>query len=186
MYWQTFSVVPRQSIGPPSVTMFEAGTRMTSPNQTRGNRGRVTSPSAASAKAMPQSHSRGLLDTSVVIGFDFLDLSVLPEEAAVSAITIAELSSGPSAATTQAEQSARQDRLQRVEAGFDALPFDSRAARAFGRIAPVLRAAGRKPRGANLADYLIAATALAHDLPLYTLDHDDIAPLTELIEIVAV
>ena len=135
---------------------------------------------------MPHSHSRGLLDTSVVIGFDFLDVSVLPEESAVSAITIAELSSGPSAATTQAEQSARQDRLQRVEAAFDALAFDSQAARAFGRIAPVLRSSGRKPRGANLADYLIAATALAHDLPLYTLDHGDVTPLSKLIEIVAV
>jgi len=135
---------------------------------------------------MPTTNSRGLLDTSVVIGFDFIDMTMLPSESAVSSITIAELSSGPSAATTQAEQSARQDRLQRVEAGFDALPFDSHAARAFGRIAPVLRSSGRKPRGANLADYLIAATALAHDLPLYTLDYDDIAPLNGLIEIVAV
>jgi len=135
---------------------------------------------------MPTAHSRGLLDTSVVIGFDFLDVGMLPDESAVSAITIAELSSGPSAATTQAEQSARQDRLQRVEAGFDALPFDARAARAFGRIAPVLRSSGRKPRGANMADYLIVATALAHDLPLYTLDSDDISPLGGLIEIVAI
>jgi predicted nucleic acid-binding protein len=81
-------------------------------------------------------------------------------------------------------QSARQDRLQRVESAFEALLFDSNSARAFGRLAPILRASGRKPRGANLADYLIAATALAHDLPLYTLDGDDFAPLAGLVEIV--
>jgi len=79
-----------------------------------------------------------------------------------------------------------QDRLQRVEAAFSALPFDSQAARAFGRIAPELRSAGRKPRGANLADYLIAATALSHDLPLYTLDPENVAPLANLIEIVPI
>lgn len=133
---------------------------------------------------MGADHERALLDTSVVIGFDFSDVELLPEECAISAITLAELSAGPSATASQAVRSARQDRLQRVEAAFSPLPFDAQAARAFGRIAPELRSAGRKPRGANLADYLIAATALARDLPLYTFDAGDIAPLSQLIEIV--
>ena len=131
-------------------------------------------------------HERALLDTSVVIGFDFAQVELLPGECAISALTLAELSSGPSAATNEAVRAARQDRLQRVEAAFSALPFDSQAARAFGRIAPELRSAGRKPRGANLADYLIAATALSHDLPLYTLDPEDVAPLANLIEIIPI
>lgn len=133
---------------------------------------------------MSAPHVRGLLDTSVIIGLELLDRESLPDECAVSAITIAELSSGPSAATTTEQQAARQDRLQRTEAGFAAIPFDSQAARAFGRMAPALRAAGRKPRGANLADYLIAATALARDLPLYTLDPEDLSPLAGMVEVV--
>ena len=80
----------------------------------------------------------------------------------------------------------RQDKLQRIEATFDPLPFDARAARAFGRIAPTLRAAGRKPRGASIADYMIAATALANNLPLFTLDFEDVKPLQGLIEVVPV
>ncbi len=46
--------------------------------------------------------------------------------------------------------------------------------------------AGRKPRGARAVDLLIAATALAADLPLYTRHDDDFRALDDLIEVVVV
>src|SRR3954463_591325 len=86
-------------------------------------------------------HQQGLIDTSVVIDLEHLDPDQLPRELAVSALTMAELAAGPHATTDSAERAARQDRLQRAEATFDPLPFDSAAARAYGRI---YAAMGRK------------------------------------------
>lgn len=45
---------------------------------------------------------------------------------------------------------------------------------------------GRKPRGARAVDLMIAATALAHGLPLYTRNAKDLQGLDDLIEIVDV
>ena len=92
---------------------------------------------------------QGLLDTSVVIDLDQLDPSKLPVEVAVSAVTMAELAAGPHAASDADERGRRQDRLQRAEAAFDPLPFDSEAARAYGRVYAAVAAAGRKARGAK-------------------------------------
>lgn len=129
-------------------------------------------------------HQRGLLDTSVVIDLDRLDPSLLPAEVAVSAITMAELAAGPHATSDPEERGRRQDRLQRSEAAFDPLPFNGDAARAYGRIFASIMAAGRKARGARAVDLLIAATALASGLPLYTRHGADFAGLDDLIEIV--
>ena len=114
----------------------------------------------------------GLLDTSEVLLLSTIDdPSVLPEFPLVSAVTLAELSVGPLVARDDAERAARQAVLQQVEADFDAIPFDDRAARAFGRVAATLRAAGRRAR-ARSYDAMIAAIAVAHDLPLYTANPD--------------
>jgi predicted nucleic acid-binding protein len=129
---------------------------------------------------------QGLLDTSVVIDLDRLDPSKLPIEVAVSAITMAELAAGPHAASDADERGRRQDRLQRAEAAFDPLPFDSEAARAYGRIYAAVTAAGRKARGARAVDLLIAATACASDLPLYTRNGADFEALEDLIDVVVV
>ena len=126
---------------------------------------------------------RGLLDTSVVIDLDELDPSRLPVEVAVSAITMAELAAGPHATTDVDARGRRQDRLQRAEAAFDPLPFDGDAARAYGRIFAAVVAAGRKARGARAVDLLIAATALAAGLPLYTRNAADFVGLDGLVEI---
>jgi len=126
---------------------------------------------------------RGLLDTSVVIDLDRLDPSGLPLEVAVSAITMAELAAGPHATTDPDVRGRRQDRLQRAEAAFDPLPFDGDAARAYGRIFAAVAAAGSKARGARAVDLLIAATALAGELPLYTRNGADFAGLDGLIDI---
>jgi predicted nucleic acid-binding protein len=129
---------------------------------------------------------RGLLDTSVIVDLENVEASALPIELAVSAITMAELAAGPHATTDPDERARRQDRLQRAEAAFDPLPFDSSTARAYGRIFAAVVAAGRKARGARAVDLLIAATALAAGVPLYTRNGDDFQALDELVDIVVV
>jgi predicted nucleic acid-binding protein len=136
--------------------------------------------------ADPDRRVRGLLDTSVVIDLDKFEWGDLPEQVAISAITMAELAAGPHATSDPAEQGRRQDRLQRAEAVFDPLPFDAEAARAYGRIYAAVAGAGRKARGAGAVDLLIAATACAAGLPLYTRNGADFAALDGLVDVVAV
>ena len=133
-----------------------------------------------------QRHARGLLDTSVVIDLDHLDPDLLPVEVAVSAVTMAELAAGPHATPDPDERARRQDRLQRTEATLEPLPFDADAARAYGRLYAAVASAGRKARGARAVDLLIAATAHAAGLPLYTRNPDDFKALDRIIEVVAV
>lgn len=121
-----------------------------------------------------------MLDTSTVILLGRLaDPADLPEESVVSAITLAELSVGPHVARTAKERVARQAHLQQAEADFEAIGFDATAARAFGRVAAALRSAGRKP-AVRTYDALIAASAIAGGIPLYTCNPDDFAGIEEL------
>ena len=129
---------------------------------------------------------RGLLDTSLVIDLGRIAEAALPGEAAVSALTMAELAAGPHATTDPEERGRRQERLQRAEAAFAPLPFDANAARAYGRICASIVAARRKARGWRVVDLLIAATAMAEGLPLYTRDPEDFRGLTELVDVRAV
>lgn len=131
-------------------------------------------------------HPRGLADTGVVIDLEKIELGELPVEVAISAVTLAELAAGPHVDTDPQERARRQDRLQRVEATFDVFPFDAAAARAYGRVYATVLAAGRKARGRRALDLLIAATALAAELPLYTRNPDDFDGLDGLVEVVAV
>ena len=112
------------------------------------------------------------------------DPAVLPDKPLITAITLAELTVGPLVATSDQERAARQAHLQQAESDFDALPFDASAARAFGRVAASLRQSGRKTT-ARSYDAMIAATALAHALPVYTCNPDDFAGIDGL-EVVAV
>jgi tRNA(fMet)-specific endonuclease VapC len=116
--------------------------------------------------------TRGLLDTSTVILLTRLDdPALLPDEPLISAITLAELSVGPLVAGTPEEQARRQAHLQQAEADFDPLPFGAAEARAFGQVAASLRRKGRKP-AARAFDAMIAAVAVANEIPLYTCDPD--------------
>lgn len=135
---------------------------------------------------MAERHARGIVDTSVVIGLEAIDPGSLPEEMAVTAITLAELAALPHATDDPAERARRQERLQHTEATFDALPFDAAAARAYGRVYASVVAAGRKARGARAVDLLIAAVVLANDLPLFTANPEDFAALGGLVEVIAV
>ena len=129
--------------------------------------------------------TRGLLDTSVIIDHDLIPSEQLPDEAAISAITLAELAAGPHATDDEDERTRRQDRLQWVAATWDPLPFDADAARAYARVFAAMRAAGRTSR-TRVADLLIAATAASHGIPLYTRNPGDLAGLERVVTIVKV
>lgn len=136
---------------------------------------------------MPEpQHGRGLVDTSVVIDLENLTPLDLPRELTVSAVTMAELAAGPHATGDAAERARRQDRLQRAEATFEPLPIDAGVARAYGRIYTAVAATGRMARGARSLDLLIAATALAAQLPLYTRNAADFRGVEALVTIVGV
>ncbi len=134
---------------------------------------------------MGERAERGLLDTSVVVDLERLDPHQLPDEVAISVVTLAELSAGPAAAKDPAERARRQDRLQRTEAAFDALPLDIGAARAYGRVYAAVQTHGRQPRR-RMAELLIAATALSENLALVTRNGDDFAGLDQLLTVLVV
>ncbi|MBV9951247.1 MAG: type II toxin-antitoxin system VapC family toxin [Acidimicrobiia bacterium] len=114
----------------------------------------------------------GIIDTNALILVERLDADDLPDEPVITSITLAELSVGPLVATDDHERASRQARLQEAESVFEPLPFDAAAARAFGGVAASLRRSDRKP-SARAFDVLIAATAIANQLPLYTCNPRD-------------
>jgi predicted nucleic acid-binding protein len=126
---------------------------------------------------------RGVIDTSVIIDLETIDPEMLPAELAISSITLAELAAGPHATDDPEERARRQDRLQRAEAAFDPLHFDADSARAYGRIFAAVTASGRKARGARAVDLLIAATACAEDLPLFTRNGEDFRSLEGVLDV---
>lgn len=120
-----------------------------------------------------QRPARGVLDTSAVIALrQITDPAALPAEPLITTVTLAELSVGPLVAHDERVRAARQAHLQEAEADFDPLPFDRASARAFGQVAASLRRSGRKT-AARAYDTLIAATAMAHGLPVYTCNAAD-------------
>ncbi len=126
-------------------------------------------------------HSRGILDTNTVILLPRMhDVTMLPEEALITAVTLAELSVGPLVAQTDKDRADRQAHLQQAEADFESLPFDASAARAFGQVAASLRRSGRKTTARSF-DAMIGAIALANGLPLYTCNPDDFAGIDGLV-----
>ena len=127
--------------------------------------------------------TRGLLDTSVVIDHDLIDPGLLPDQSAIAAITLAELAAGPHATEDKDERARRQDRLQWATATWDPLPFDAEAARMYGRMFAAARAAGQKSRS-RLADLLVAATAAANSLAVYTRNPSDFDALKGIIKVV--
>lgn len=123
---------------------------------------------------------RGVLDTNTLILLPRLrDARQLPPVPVITTISLAELSVGPLLAVTGPERAARQAHVQQAEADFEPIPFDAAAARAFGHVAADLRRIGRKP-AARAYDALIAATAIANGLPIYTVNPDDYQGITNL------
>jgi predicted nucleic acid-binding protein len=138
--------------------------------------------------------SQGMLDTNILIFRRWVNPDELPDEMAISAVTLAELSAGLHQVRSDdeqagyhehAERARRLDVLQRAENEFDPIPFDSEAARAYGRVTAAVIGAGRSPRR-RTAGLMIAATAVAAGLPLYTTNPDDFAGLDDLLVVVPV
>ncbi|MFZ1362435.1 MAG: type II toxin-antitoxin system VapC family toxin [Candidatus Nanopelagicales bacterium] len=135
-------------------------------------------------------NQRGLFDTNIVIFGTRLNRDQLPREAALSTVTLAELSVGPlmvqgTDEAAQSERSRRMTVLARAESEFSSLPFDTEAARIFGSLSAAMVAKDLKPRN-HTADLMIAATAAAHRLPLYTTNPKDFEPLSEFVTVVGV
>jgi predicted nucleic acid-binding protein len=129
--------------------------------------------------------TRGVLDTSVLIDHDTIDPALLPDESAISAVTLAELAAGPHATESKDERARRQDRLQWATSAWDPLPFDGESARMYGRMFAAARAAGQSSR-ARLADLLIASTAAANGFPLYTRNPSDFVALKRILKIIGI
>ena len=129
--------------------------------------------------------TRGLIDTNVLISLAALDRDQLPDEMALSAVTLAELSAGPHHTEDPVDRARRMSVLQHAEATFEPLPFDAKAARAFGLVTAAVLAAGRRPRR-RLADLMIASIATAARVPLYTTNPADFRGLEHLVTVVAV
>lgn len=113
---------------------------------------------------------RGLLDTSVFIAEETgRELGILPQMAAISVTTIAELHLGVLMADDPEVRARRLRTLSSVEALFDPLPIDVDVARVFAELVAEARRQRRRPK---IMDTWVAATAVAHGLPVYTQDED--------------
>jgi predicted nucleic acid-binding protein len=119
--------------------------------------------------------ARGLLDTSVLIAAESgreLNAALIPDEAAISAVTVAELQVGVLAVHDVDTRAQRLATLEAV-ADIEVLVVDERVAASWARLRVHLAEAGRD---LNVNDLWIAATALAHGLPVITQD-DDFGPV---------
>ena len=115
---------------------------------------------------------RGLLDTSVFIAGEQkreLASSRLPDEAAISVVTLAELQLGVHMADTEDRRARRLRTVQSAQAIYVALPIDDAVASAFAELVATARRTGRRPK---VQDTWIAATARAHAVAVYTQDSD--------------
>jgi len=121
---------------------------------------------------------RAIVDTSVLISDD---PELLPDEASISVVSLAELHFGLLLASDPRERARRLRRLGFVEAEFDPIPIDAQIARAWGALASLSVARGLQPRRRAM-DLLIAATAKALGLPLITLDRD-LDPLSDVVDV---
>jgi predicted nucleic acid-binding protein len=123
---------------------------------------------------------RGLLDTSVLVAQEHQrDLGRLPEEAAISVMTLAELHVGVLLAGDPRIRARRLRTLARVEGMFDPLPVDAAVSRV---LAEILADARRRRRHPRVVDALIAATSVVHGLPLYSRDRDfELMPGVDLV-----
>jgi predicted nucleic acid-binding protein len=130
-------------------------------------------------------HREGVLDTNIIAALGAYNPTDLPDELLITSVTLGELSHGPHATDDPVKRARRMALLQHVESTFDPLPYDRDAARVYGQMCAAVIAMGRQPRR-RASDLMIAATAAANGLPLYTSNPKDFEGLDGLVEIVAV
>jgi len=115
--------------------------------------------------------SSGLLDTSVFIAQEGgRPLRALPEQVAISVVTVGELELGVLAAG-DADVRARRGRTLALAREADPIPVSESVMSAWARLVVDCRRAGIH-RAVKLTDALIAATAIVHGLPVVTQDED--------------
>ncbi|MDQ0787557.1 putative nucleic acid-binding protein [Streptomyces sp. B3I8] len=139
-------------------------------------------------------HQQGLLDTDNMILRRWVTPEELPDEMAITAVTLAESSAGPHEVRRNDEQSGYDEHAERPAGSTSCnaprtsstpIPFDAEAARIYGRICAAVVSAGRKPRR-RAADLMIAAIAVVEGLPLFTTNPDDFKGLDDLLTVVPV
>lgn len=190
-------LIPCDGVGASSLGLSSPRCR-TTPQSSMSPRSARTRPlrsiMKSSIRMAGSAHDQGLVDTNVLILRRWVDPTELPNEMAISAVTLAELSAGPHQVRPNSEQDSydehterarRLDVLQRAEHEFDPIPFTAEAARAYGRVAGAVVSVGRKPRR-RTADLMIAVTAIAEDLPLFTTNPDGFDGLAGLLTVVPV
>lgn len=115
---------------------------------------------------------KGIIDTSVVIAAEQrrpLARHLVPDDSAVSMVTLAELELGVHLADGKAQRAERTDTFARAQAKYRAVPIDASVAAAYAEITAAARRRGRRP---PVQDMWIAATAKAHAVSVYTQDGD--------------
>jgi predicted nucleic acid-binding protein len=132
---------------------------------------------------MTTPHERALLDTSVVIDYPASAVAAHASSAAVSTITLAELSYGLHTADPLLN-AAREQRYHWIINTFDPVPFDTQAARIYGALCATIRAVGRNPKPRRF-DLLIAAVAVALGIPLITRNQADFIGVHDRLAIIA-
>lgn len=140
---------------------------------------------ALGSRAVAERRDRGLLDTCVVIDLPDIAPHLLPLEMAISSVVLAELAQGVAMAKDPVDTLERAQRLADAEADFDAIPFTREAARRYGTLVALAIKANRNPRPRRM-DLMIAATAAAEGLPLYTRNPDDFKGLEQGLEVIPV
>jgi len=115
--------------------------------------------------------SRALLDTSVFVAEEQGRplASALPDEVAVSVVTLAELETGVLTAIDEDVRATRMQTLLSVRERAAGIPADQQVASAYARLASAALRSGRKPR---VQDTWIAATAVVHGAEVWTQDAD--------------
>lgn len=133
---------------------------------------------------MTAAHERVLLDTSVVIDYPASVVAAHAVTAAVSTVTLAELSYGLHTADPVLN-AAREQRYHWIANTFDPIPLDAHAARIYGALCANVRAIGRNPKPRRF-DLLIAAVAVALGIPLITRNEVDFIGIHRRLAIIAV
>ena len=165
------------------------------PTRTRPLTTRTAIPTSGEAPQRAAGLPRqGLLDTNILVLRRWIDPAELPDQMAISAITLAGLSAGPHQVRPDSEQdlygeheerARRTEAPQRAESESGPVPSGAGAARIYGRVTAAVAAAVRQPRR-RIAGLMIAAAAIAGGLPLVTTGPGDYAGLEKLIRIVPV
>ena len=127
---------------------------------------------------------KGILDTSVFIAAEqgrSLVAEDLPDEAAVSVVTLGELEVGVHTADSERTRAQRLATLRALQATYVALPIDEAVAGAFAQLVATTRRAGRRLK---IQDAWIAATAMTHSAAIYSQDADfDELPGVEVVRV---